>query len=112
MTVEARWKDISALTAEALERELAMVQAKVIQTEIASKQVKELVLEQAEGEGKVEFQQRQLKLKQQQESLPIQLKHHLLSLEALSEAYIAHINGNSFIGKKAGALENLSELLA
>lgn len=112
MKIEARWKDISALTAQALEREIALVQAKVIQTEIASKQVQELVLEQGEGEGEVQFQSRKEQLKQQKKTLPVQLKHHLISLEALAEAYVHHINGNSFIGKKAGALENLDELLA
>ncbi len=112
MTVEARWKDISALTAEALEREIALVQAKVIQTEIASKQVAELVITQQEGEGKVQFQQRQEQLKQQQKALPVQLKHHILSLEALASSYVDHINGKSFIGKKSGALEDLDELLA
>lgn len=109
--VEARWAEISALTASALEREIALVQAKVIQTEIASKQVAELVIERGEGEGEVQFQSRKEQLKQQVKALPVQLKHHAASLEALAEAYVAHINGNSFIGKKAGALENLSELL-
>ncbi len=112
MTVEARWKVISALTAETLERELALVQAKVIQTEIAAKQVKELVITQGEGEGGVQFQQRQEQLSQQQKAMPVQLKHHKLSLEALAQAYVDHINGNSFIGKKAGALEDLDELLS
>ncbi len=109
--VEARWKEISALTASALERELALVQAKVIQTQIASKQVAELEIEQADGESVVQFQQRSEQLKQQQKAMPVQLKHHLLSLEALAQAYVNHINGDSFIGKKAGALDNLSELL-
>ncbi len=109
--VEARWKEISALTASALERELALVQAKVIQTQIATKQVAELVITQADGEATVQFQTRQEQLNQQRKAMPVQLKHHIASLEALAQAYVDHINGESFIGKKAGALENLSELL-
>jgi hypothetical protein len=108
--MEPRWNKISAAVVEGLEAAVAIEQNKIILLEIADATMKDQKVHQQEGEGKIEFANRQAKFEQQRRDIPVEIENRSERLQLLMTQYEEFLKGNSVLGSKTGPIVKLESL--
>jgi hypothetical protein len=108
--MEPRWNKISSAVVESLEAAIAIEQNKVILLKIAQESLKDEKVVQMDGEGKIEFFDRQKKFDQMKNNIPKEINDRTARMRLLMDEYELFMGGSSILGEKTGKLEKLENL--